>query len=65
MLEYIQEIKRQFIEVYNYPENPDAPGCPVGVPDGDYPMTIRGKVDKVRIKDDKIFCCNFDETNNG
>jgi hypothetical protein len=60
MTEYINEIQRQFIEVYHYPENPDRPGCPVGVTDGEYPMMIEGKVDKVLIKDDKIYCCRFD-----
>lgn len=65
MLEYIQEIQRQLIEVYNYPENQEKPGCPIGVTDGEYPMTINGKLDKVRIKDGNIFCCNFEEANNG
>lgn len=61
MTTYIREIQRQLVEVYGYPERPDLPGVPVSVPDGDYPMTIEGQVDRVRIIDGKIRCCNFDE----
>ena len=57
---YIQEIQRQFIEVYRLPENPDKPGLPLNVPDGEYPMTINGKLDHVKIENGKINCCNFD-----
>ena len=32
------------------------------VPDGEYPMTIvEGKLDRVRIINGHIHCCNFDE----
>lgn len=57
---YIQEIQRQLITEYGFPENPDKPGVPVGVTDGDYPMTIEGRLDHVRVVDGKISCCNFD-----
>jgi len=60
MTDYIREIQRQFIEVYNFPENPENPGLPMGVTDGDYPMTIDGKLDQVKIVNGKINCCNFD-----
>ncbi len=56
---YIQEIQKQFIKTYGYPENPAKPGVPLGVSDGEYPMTIEGQLDKVRIVDGKISCCNF------
>lgn len=62
MIEYINAIKRKLIDQYGFPENPMVPGCVFGdVPDGEYPMTINGKLDNVRIKDGKINCCNFDE----
>ena len=58
MIEYIAEIQRQFIDVYGFPSKD---GLPQGVPDGVYPMTINGRLDRVRIENDRIFCCNFDE----
>jgi hypothetical protein len=61
MTEYIQAIQRYFITELHFPENPAAPGCPLGVPDGEYPMMIDGKLDHVRIENDRIFCCNFKE----
>lgn len=61
MTAYIDEIKRQFIEVYDFEEHPDKPGVPVHVPDGDYPMTIDGKLDHVKIVNGRIDCCNFEE----
>ncbi len=57
-LEYITEIQRQLISVYGYPEGES--GCPQGVPDGQYPMTIEGRIDNVRITGGKISCCNFE-----
>lgn len=60
MTDYIREIQRQFIEVYNFAENPDLAGVPMGVTDGEYPMTIEGKLDNVRVINDKISCYNFD-----
>jgi hypothetical protein len=62
MLEYIDEIKRQFIAEYGFAENPEKPGVPLDVPDGEYPMTINGKLDNVRIVNGMIYCCNFEET---
>jgi hypothetical protein len=60
MSAYIQEIQRQLVEVYGLPENPDMPGVPMSVPDGDYPMTIDDKVDRVEITNGTIDCCNFE-----
>jgi hypothetical protein len=59
MVGYIDEIKKQFISVYGFKENPEKPGLPMDVPDGEYPMEIEGKIDKVRIENGKIYCCNF------
>lgn len=62
MTSYIREIQRQLVAVYGFKENPAQPGIPLDVPDGEYPMTIEGKLDRVRIEDGKISCCNFDES---
>jgi len=61
MTGYIQEIQRQLIEQYGIREDPVRPGVPLDVPDGEYPMTIEGKLDHVRINNGKISCCNFEE----
>lgn len=60
MTDYIREIQRQFIEHYGFAERSDAPGVPVDVPDGEYPMTIDGKLDRVCVQSGKISCCNFE-----
>lgn len=60
MTDYIREIQRQLIEKYGFRERPDAPGVPLSVPDGEYPMTIEEKLDRVRITGGRIHCCNFD-----
>jgi hypothetical protein len=44
MIAYINEIQRQLITVYGFPENPAKPGLPMNVKDGTYPMTINGEV---------------------
>ena len=62
MTSYIREIQRQFVSHYGFDERPDAPGVPVAVPDGEYPMMIEGKLDRVRIQAGKISCCNFEAT---
>jgi len=66
---YISEIQRQFVEVYGFPRRAPMSGCPEtrkeivpkldSVPDGVYPMTIEGKVDKVRVVDGTIHCLNI------
>ena len=60
MTDYICEIQRQLISVHGFKENPDKPGLPMNVPDGTYPMTIEGKLDRVEIVDGKINCLNFE-----
>lgn len=61
MLSYIREVQRGFIDQHGFPENPDKPGCVLGeVPDGTYPMQLRGKTDYVVIKNGFIGCCNFE-----
>lgn len=54
MTDFIREIQRQFIEVYDYPRNPENPTLPVGVKDGTYPMTIEGKQHVITVRNDRI-----------
>ena len=63
MIEYINAIKRQFRDVYGFTPLPGSTEKEplVSVPDGEYPMTIDGRLDRVRIVDDKIHCCNFEQ----
>jgi hypothetical protein len=60
--EYIKEIQRQFIDVYNFPASPENQDLPADVPDGVYPMTIQGRLDYVGVKDGYISCANFAES---
>jgi len=61
MITYIGKIQRQLIKKYGFKENPGKPGIPLRVPDGEYPMKIDGKLDRVRITKGKISCCNFEK----
>ncbi len=61
MTEYIREIQRQFISKYGFKERLEKSGIPLDVPDGEYPMEIEGKLDKVRITNGTISCCNFED----
>lgn len=58
---YIQEIQKRFITDFGFKENPEKPGLPMDVPDGEYPMRVNGKLDRVEVINGKIRCCNFDE----
>jgi hypothetical protein len=66
MLAYIMEIKKQFVSTYNFIPTRITDGEPLFdrgvIPDGVYPMTIDGKLDRVRMEDNKIHCCNFEES---
>ena len=57
MTDYVREIQKQLIDVYNFPKGEN--GLPQDVKDGEYPMTIEGKLDHVSIRDGKISCCNY------
>lgn len=64
MLEYILAVKRQLRDGYGFVpgprSSPDEPVFAEGtVPDGEYPMTINGRLDKVSIEGGAINCCNF------
>lgn len=62
MTQYVSEIRRQLRDVYNFTPTGGTEHEPLfdNIPDGEYPMTIEGKVDKVRTKDNRLYCCNFD-----
>jgi len=65
MISYIKEVKRQFRDTYGFQPvrgTADEPVFGKGqIPDGEYPMTIEGKVDRVRVVRDTIDCCNFED----
>lgn len=63
MTDYIREIQKRFVVDYKFTPRSDAPLIPAHVPDGEYPMTIAGKYDNVRVTNGTIDCCNFDEVN--
>lgn len=61
MTDYIRAIQRKLIDEYGFTENPALPGVPLEVPDGEYPMTIEGKLDRVSVIGGYISCCKFEE----
>lgn len=63
MTQYILEIKKQLRDVYKFVPSrivEDEP-CFDNIPDGEYPMIISGKLDRVKIIEGKFSCCNFDK----
>ncbi len=61
MTNYINEIRKQLRDVYNFKPNGGNDNEPLfdNIPNGEYPMTIDGKLDNVIVKDNKINCCNY------
>lgn len=64
MLEYIAAIKRGFRDQHGFKPTGGTDGEPLfaDIPEGEYPMTIDGRLDRVRIENGRIYCCNFDST---
>ena len=64
MTDYIREIKKQLRDKYGFKPSRIEGGepCFENIPDGDYPMTIDGKLDHVKITNGGISCCNFDKS---
>ena len=58
---YIREIQHQLIKKYGFSVKVDASRAPIDVPDGEYPMTIDGRLDHVRVENGKLSFGNFDE----
>lgn len=64
MTDYIRAVKRGLRDEHKFTTREgSSKDDPVfdGIPDGKYPMTIEGRLDRVRLVDGKINCCNFDE----
>ncbi len=64
MTDYIREIKRQLRDVYGFTPSDRSTEDELvfdDVPDGEYPMEIEKQLDRVRIENGGISCCNFDE----
>lgn len=63
MTDYIRAIKCQFRDTYGFVPTGGTADDPTfaSIPDGEYPMAIDGKLDRVAIVDGKIICCNFDK----
>lgn len=62
MIDYINAIKRGFRDQHHFKPTGGTDDEPLfdNIPDGEYPMTIEGRLDKVTIKVGTIDCCNFD-----
>lgn len=63
MINYINAVKRGFRDQYEFVPTGGTDDEPLfdNIPDGEYPMTINGKIDRVRIVNGSIHCCNFEE----
>jgi hypothetical protein len=63
MTDYIRAVKCGFRDMYGFVPTGGTDGDPTfeSIPDGEYPMVIDGRLDRVAIVDGKIRCCNFDE----
>ena len=62
MIAYINAVKRGLRDQCGLTPTGGTEDEPLfdNIPDGEYPMTIDGKLDKVRIKNGYISCCNFE-----
>ena len=62
MTEYIKAVKRGMRDQCGMKPTGGTKDEPLfdKVPDGEYPMTIEGRLDRVRCVGGKISCCNFD-----
>lgn len=62
MTEYVREVKKQLRDKYGFvPDRTvgDEP-CFDHIPDGDYPMTINGKLDRVKVVNGRFVVSNLD-----
>lgn len=61
MTQYISEIKKKLRDQYRFKPSRTVEGEPCfdNIPDGEYPMRIDGKLDRVKIVNGGISCCNF------
>lgn len=63
MSDYVRAVKRKLRDQYGFKPNGGTNDDPTfdSVPDGEYPMKIDRKLDRVRIVDGKFQLCNFEE----
>ena len=62
MTDYIRAVKRGLRDEHGFKPIGGTEEDPlIDPPDGEYPMTIEGKLDRVVIENGTINCCNFDE----
>lgn len=61
MSDYIRTIKKKFASQYHFIPSRVVNGEPCfdNIPDGEYPMTIEGRIDCVKVSGNGISCCNF------
>jgi hypothetical protein len=64
MTDYIRAVKRGFRDQHGFGPTGGTNDDPIfadgTIPDGEYPMEIDGKIDRVRLVDGSIDCCNFE-----
>ena len=61
MIKYIMAVKRGFRDQHNFAPIGGSDDEPIfnEIPDGDYLIKIEGRIDKVKIENGQINCCNF------
>jgi hypothetical protein len=60
MTDYIRAVKRGLRDKHGCKQIGGTKDDPlIKAPDGEYPIKIKGKLDRVVVKDGKINCCNF------
>lgn len=61
MIEYVAEIKRQLRDTHHYQPSRIIGGELIfdSFPDGEYPMVIEGKLDRVLVVNGAFQCCRF------
>lgn len=66
MTSYVREVKRQLRDTYGFTPSetlgtsPDEDLVFENFTDGNYPMTIEGKLDNVKVINGRFSLCNFD-----
>jgi len=62
MLQYVAAVKRGFRDVHGFTPSGGTEHEPLfnNIPDGEYPMEIDGKLDRVRLIDGRLSMCNFE-----
>ena len=67
MIDYIRAVKCGLRDEHGFtplPGSSDEDPMFDNIPDGEYPMTIEGRLDRVRIINGSINCYNFEQLDN-